>query len=282
MIVESTLKSSIAIELKRHEFIWIRDYLYKQAGIVLNDSKMALVSGRLEKRLRHYALSSYSEYFRLLGQPAFAQETQLAIDLLTTNETYFFREPQHFDFIQQVFLPQQGAKPLRFWSAACSSGEEVYTLAMILAEHAQAASWEILGTDISSRILEKASKGLYPLAAAEKVPLTLLKKYCLKGSDEYAGYFLLDTAVRKHVRFMHLNLIDKLPDLGQFDVIFLRNVMIYFDLKTKQEVVQRLAHHLRPGGYLIISHSESLSGVKTSLKMAAPSIYQLPSSQPAS
>lgn len=259
------------------EFAWIKDYLYKQAGIVLNDSKQALVSGRLDKRLRHYGLNRYRDYFNLFNTPGFELETAMALDLLTTNETYFFRENQHFEFIKNEILPQHPlGQRLRFWSAASSSGEEAYTLAMILAEYARTKQWEIIGTDISSRVLEKARRGLYPLSAAEKIPLPLLKKYCAKGSAEFEGFFLIDQALRKQVSFQHANLIEELPKLGLFEVIFLRNVMIYFDLPTKQRLVQRIQSMLRPGGYFFISHSESLSGMETDLKVVSPSIYRKP------
>lgn len=263
--------------LQKHEFNWIKDYLYKNSGIVLNDSKQALVSGRLDKRLRYYGFSSYSEYFRLFGQPGFEKETLMAIDLLTTNETYFFREHKHFDFIKShILLAHSSGQPFRVWSAASSSGEEAYTLAMVLAEYAKTNQWEIMGTDISTRILEKARQGLYPLQASQKIPLSLLKKYCLKGSDEYAGFFLIDPVLRKRVKFIYANLIDTLPDLGSFDVIFLRNVMIYFDMPTKQRLIERIQHYLKPGGYFFISHSESLNGITCDLKMVSPSIYRKP------
>lgn len=263
--------------LQKHEFNWIKDYLYKHAGIVLNDSKQALVSGRLDKRLRHHGFSSYSEYFRLLGKPGFELETSMAIDLLTTNETYFFREEKHFEFLKSHFLSEHPpGRPVRIWSAASSSGEEAYTLAMLLAEYAKTGQWEIIGTDISTRVLEKARRGLYPLSASEKIPGPLLKKYCLKGSGEYDGFFLIDSALRSRVKFMHANLIEKLPELGSFDVIFLRNVMIYFDMATKQRLVERIQNYIRPGGYFIISHSESLNGMKTDFQMISPSIYRKP------
>jgi chemotaxis protein methyltransferase CheR len=267
--------SSHSTVLKDHEFIWIRDYLYKHTGIVLSDRKRALVTGRLDKRLRHYGFSSYSEYFRKIDTEGLQQEALMAIDLLTTNETYFFREPKHFDFLQNHFFPgHRAGQPLRFWSAASSSGEEAYTLAMLAAEFAKAEQWEIIGTDISTRVLEKAHRGLYPLHAAEKIPQPLLKKYCLKGRDEYEGFFLIDQALRNRVKFMRANLNDTLPNLGLFDVIFLRNVMIYFDIPTKQRLVERIQQHLRPGGYIILSHSESLNGMKSHLQMVSPSIYR--------
>jgi len=273
--LKSNTQSYKSAVLQQHEFNWIKDYLYKHAGIVLNDSKQALVSGRLDKRIRHYGLSSYGDYFRLFNKPGFERETLMAIDLLTTNETYFFRESGHFDFLKDHFFPQHPAnRPLRFWSAASSSGEEAYTLAMLAAEFAKTAQWEIIGTDISTRVLEKARRGLYPMNAVEKIPAPLLKKYCLKGSDEYHGFFMVASALRSRVKFMYANLIDKLPELGSFDVIFLRNVMIYFDIETKQRLIENIQQYLRPDGYFIISHSESLNGMESDLKMVSPSIYR--------
>ena len=273
--LKNTLRLPGSPVLQKHEFAWIKEYLHKQAGIALTDSKYALVRGRLDKRLRHHGFSSYSEYFSLLGKPGFEQETVMAIDLLTTNETYFFRESKHFDFLISHFFPEHPAgRPMRFWSAASSSGEEAYTLAMLAAEYAKTGQWEIIGTDISTRVLEKARRGMYPMDASEKIPTPLLKKYCLKGSGDYDGFFLIDSALRGRVKFLHTNLIEQFPDVGGFDVIFLRNVMIYFDMPTKQRLVERIRHHLLPSGYLIISHSETLNGMNSGLKMIAPSIYR--------
>ena len=264
-----------SLVLQKHEFLWIKDYLYKETGIALNDNKQALISGRLEKRLRHYGFSSYSEYFHLLGKPQFEHETLMAIDLLTTNETYFFREPQQFDFLTTHFLrTHPPSQPLRFWSAASSSGEEAYTLALTVSQFSKFSQWEIIGTDISTRMLEKARQGLYTMSAADKIPSPLLKQYCLKGRDEYEGFFLINSTLRRRVKFMYANLNDELPKLGLFNVIFLRNVMIYFDMPTKQRLIDRIQHHLRPGGYFIISHSESLNGINSKLQMVSPSIYQ--------
>lgn len=270
-----TIHSPGSPVLERHEFLWIKDYLYKHAGIVLNDSKHALVCGRLDKRLRHHGFSTYSEYFHLFDKPGFELETSMAIDLLTTNETYFFREDKHFDFLKNQFFPKHPTgRPIRFWSAASSSGEEAYTLAMLAAEYSKSGQWEVIGSDISTRVLEKARKALYPLNAAEKIPGPFLKKYCLKGHGEYEGFLMINPTLRSRVKFFHVNLIEKLPELGSFDVIFLRNVMIYFDLPTKQRLIDRIQGYLRPGGYFIISHSESLNGMKTDLQMISPSIYR--------
>lgn len=273
--VENMLSSRVTPVLENHEFMWIKDYLYKHAGIVLTDNKHALVSGRLDNRVRSLGLSSYSEYFRLLGKPGCELETLMAIDLLTTNETYFFREPKHFDFLKNQIFPQHPAgQHLRIWSAASSSGEEAYTLAMIVAEYAKTSQWEIVGTDISTRILEKARNGLYPMSASEKIPMQLLKKYCLKGKNERDGFFIIDSVLRSRVKFIYANLIEQLPDIGSFDIIFLRNVMIYFDSRTKQRLLERIQCYLRAGGYFIISHSENLNGMQSDLNMISPSIYR--------
>lgn len=263
------------VALKKNEFEWISRFLYERTGIALNDGKQALVMGRLDKRLRKRNLLSYSEYFALLGRPGYEDETTVAIDLLTTNETYFFREPKHFDFLRNVAFPQyQRQKQVRIWSAASSSGEEAYTIAMTLAEYFQGNDWEVIGTDISTRMLEKAQRGLYPMLAADKIPKSLLKKYCLKGRDEFEDFFLLDSSIRQRVHFSIANLIEPLPDLGMFEVIFLRNVMIYFDKDTKKRLVEKITTKLRTGGYFIVSHSESLNGLDSPLKLIAPSIYQ--------
>jgi chemotaxis protein methyltransferase CheR len=202
---------------------------------------------------------------------------QLALDLLTTNETYFFREPKHFEILSQQILPQSNpTRPFRIWSAASSSGEEAYTLAMVLAENLAANQWQLFGSDISNQVLEQARNGHYPISRAENIPKHLLQKYCLKGIGNQLGTFLIDRQLRDKIQFRQINLIEPFPDLGLFDVIFLRNVMIYFDHETKQKVVAKMLPLLRSGGYFIVSLSESLGGVTDGLKLITPSIYQKP------
>jgi chemotaxis protein methyltransferase CheR len=261
--------------LRPEEFDWICRFLREQTGISLRDGKQAMVMGRLEKRLRHHGIRQYGAYFARLGKPGQEQETRLAIDLLTTNETYFFRESKHFDFLRDRILPgHPRSRILRVWSAASSSGEEAYTTAMVLAEHLPDSGWEVIGTDISSRVLEKARSGLYPIAAAEKIPQALLRKHCLKGRDEYEGYLRIGPALRSRVVFMEANLLEPFRGLGVFDVVFLRNVMIYFDTETKRDLVRRVHGMVRPGGYLFTSHSESLSGLDAPFETVSPSIYR--------
>lgn len=261
-------------EISSEEFAWLSRFLHALTGIELKPGKEAMVMGRLDRRLRHHGITSYSEYFRRLGDGD-PMETRLVVDLLTTNETSFFREPAHFELLDQWLRTLDPRQRLRIWSAASSSGEEVWTLAMTVAERLGTdTDWEILGTDISTRVLETASRALYPVEAAERIPQNLLRKYCLKGRDEYEGYLAISPDLRAHAKFKHANLIN-LPDtLGPFDVVFLRNVMIYFNAETKARLVGRVEQTLRPGGWLFVSHSESLNGLGSGLRMIQPSVYR--------
>lgn len=256
------------------EFIWIRAFLFERTGIELKDGKESMVMGRLDRRLRHHGLQSYTEYFERLGDRD-PVETQRAIDLLTTNETYFFREASHFEFLTQTVsaIPRRSA-PIQVWSAASSTGQEAYTIAMTLAEALPPEQdWNVLGTDISSRVVETARRALYPIEAAEHIPRHLLQKYCLKGRGEFEGFMAIDRALTARVTFHEANLINLSRSPGVFDVIFLRNVMIYFGMETKRALVQRMVETLRPGGYLILSHSETLNGIPAPLRTVKPSIY---------
>jgi len=266
------------VALSEQEFIQFQSMIYKVAGISLSKEKKALVGGRLAKRVNHYGLASYGEYFQLLQNPKAPQELQVAVDLLTTNETYFFREPKHFDLLRDSILPplKNLARPIRIWSGASSSGEEIYTIAMIMAEVLGERAWEVIGSDISTRVLDQARAGLYPIERTKDIPRAYLGKYCLKGVGRQDGLFMIDKPLRERVQFQQINLNAALPALGDFDVIFLRNVMIYFDAKTKQQVIARMLPMLRSGGYFLVSHSESLNGITTALKAVSPSIYRKP------
>ena len=259
------------------EFSQFRKFLFEAAGISLSSAKKALVSGRLAKRLKHHRLPSYGEYYRLLSSGQHEDELQTAIDLLTTNETYFFREPKHFDFMR-ARLSEMGrtSGPVRVWSAASSSGEEGYTIAMVLAQILVTKPWEVIGTDISSRIVARARTGHYPMERASHIPKDLLNRYCLKGSGKQAGTFLVVRELRERVRFLEANLNAPLPDLGMFDFVFLRNVMIYFEMDTKREVVRRMLPTIKPGGYLFVGHSETLNDVTDAVKLVKPAMYRKP------
>jgi len=266
--------STVAISDK--EFDCFRRLIYQTAGIHLAPVKKTLVVGRLNKRLRHYGIGSFEEYFRVVTSGNEREELQTVVDLLTTNETYFFREPKHFDFLRDRILPQHPAgRSFRAWSAAASSGEEAYSLGMVCESHLPAsAKWEILGTDVSRRMLERARRGLYPDEAAAHIPREFLRRFCLKGVRSQSGYLLVDKAIRSGIRFESLNLNGSWPDVGQFDVIFLRNVMIYFDRDTKRALVERMYQRLRPGGHLFVGHSETLNGVSDRFKLVQPAVYR--------
>ncbi|WP_349342691.1 protein-glutamate O-methyltransferase CheR [Marinobacter sp. MMG032] len=255
------------------EFREFQQMIFSVAGIHMPASKRTMVAGRLSKRLKELALAGYGDYWNFLRSNQ--AEKQMAVDLLTTNETYFFREPRHFEFLRDRVLPQCSRRQrFRLWSAACSSGEEAYTAAMVLSDVLGASGWEILASDISTRVLEKARSGRYPMARTDRIPPESLKRYCLKGIGEAAGTLMVDSPLRSKVDFRQINLNTRLPDVGLFDVIFLRNVMIYFNAETKRQIVARLQSCLKPGGYLIIGHSETLHGFQSGLEAVLPSIYR--------
>ena len=258
------------------EFNRFQRFIYDAAGISMASSKKALVSGRLSKRLQARQLKSFTEYFNLLSSGQAAEEVQTAIDLLTTNETYFFREPKHFELLKRLAQAHKPSQPFRVWSAASSTGEEAYSMAMVLADTLDNGPWEILGSDISTRVLQRARAGHFPMERARNIPQPYLKRFCLKGMDNQDGTMLVERALRQRVRFIQANLNEALPQLGMFDVIFLRNVMIYFNGDTKRQVVARVISMLKPGGYFCIGHSESLNEICDALVPVAPSIYRKP------
>ena len=257
------------------EFGLLRDWVYARAGISMSDAKKQLVMGRLQKRVLHHRLGSYAEYHRMISSGQAREESQMALDLLTTNETYFFREPKHFDFLRTRVIPQRRAgSTFRVWSAACSSGEEPWSIAMSLGEQLHDGTWEILASDLSTRVLAQAEAGHYAMERAEHIPRAMLTKYCLRGVGAQDGTFRIGPELRRRLSFQQVNLNEKLPQVGQFDLIFLRNVLIYFNAETKAQVVARLCQHLRPGGYFFCGHSESLHGMDLPLAPIQPAIYQ--------
>jgi chemotaxis protein methyltransferase CheR len=268
--------------LSERDFVNFQRFIHAEAGITLSPGKKALVSGRLAKRLQQCQISSYAQYYALLAGGTAPAEVQLAIDLLTTNETYFFRESRHFDLLREQALAahqqrgpsHQKSQPFRVWSAASSSGEEAYSIAMVLADCLGESPWEVFGSDISLRVLKKAGAGHYAMDRARHVPPAYLKRFCLKGIDHQQGTLLIERSLRSRVQFMQVNLNEVLPRVGMFDVIFLRNVMIYFNGDTKRSVVNRVLAQLKPGGHFCIGHSETLNDISDAVQQVAPSIYQ--------
>ncbi|GMR19456.1 MAG: protein-glutamate O-methyltransferase [Gammaproteobacteria bacterium] len=273
---DSTEMAGLVFSISNDEFFRIRDYLQEQVGIQLTLAKKQMVASRLGKRLRHYRLSSYGDYFQQTINGTLANERQAMLDLLTTNETYLFREPAHFEFLREGILARwKLGRQFRAWSAACSSGEEPYSLAMVVADSLGETPWEIMGSDVSTRVLAAARKGHYSRERTQYIPKAYLQQYCLKGVRSQSGTLLIDKRLRQRMQFRHINLNTPLSeDLGQFDVIFLRNVLIYFDAPTRQEIVKRLLSRLRPGGHFFVSHTETITGISNQLEPAAPSVYR--------
>ncbi|MCU6499112.1 protein-glutamate O-methyltransferase CheR [Rugamonas sp. A1-17] len=265
------------IDITDQEFGQFQRFIFAAAGISMSDGKKALVSGRLAKRLQQHGLGSYGAYFRLLTSGTAPQEVQTAVDLLTTNETYFFRETVHFDALRaHARATGEPGRPYRVWSAACSSGEEAYSMAMVLDDSLGQRPWEIVATDISTQVLRRAQAGHYPDERARHTPPEYLRRYCLKGHGEQQGTLLVAAALRERVRFAQVNLNQALPSLGTFDAIFLRNVMIYFSPDTKRQVVARVLSLLRPGGLFCIGRSESLNDISDAVQAVAPSVFRKP------
>ncbi len=259
--------------------------IYSETGIWLGSSKTALLCGRLFRRLRTLEITSLQNYYELVSQPEQHQERARMIDAITTNETRFFREPRQFEFLVQKVFPrwhvdaERGLRPKRvnIWSAGCSSGEEPYTVAMLLAKHLPAdQGWDaqILATDISNRVLEKARKGVYPIARATELPKDLLHAFMLRGIAERQGEMKVKVEIQQMVEVRRLNLDQESDRVeGPFDAIFCRNVLIYFDAASKQRVVTSLVGHLVANGILFVGHAENLNAVSPELRSIEPTIY---------
>ena len=281
-VIEAAAGSAVegpAPEIGDADFARVQRFIFAAAGITLGPSKKALVTGRLGRRLAEHGLTAWRPYLELLESGAQPDEVQIAIDLLTTNETYFFREARHLEALRGIAAAAAAAAPaatFRVWSAACSSGEEVYSIAMVLDECRGSAPWQVLGTDISRRVLHDAVRGIYTMERARHLSHDQLARHCLKGTDEHEGRLLVRRELRRNVSFGQLNLNEPLPDLGRFDVIFLRNVMIYFSEDTKRQVVARVLSVLQPGGHLCVGHSESLNGLTDAVAAVAPAMYRKP------
>lgn len=263
-----------SFELTDHEFGLFQRFFFDQAGISLSAQKKILLVGRFNRRLNELGLTSFKAYYDIVSAPGNADERQHSIDLITTNETYFFREEQHFRWLRENVVAEQKGERLRVWSAACSTGEEPYSIAMTLHDRLGPQGWDITATDISTRVLAHAQRALFPMERVRGMPPAFLKRYCLRGQGEYEGHLLIEKELRDRITFRQLNLMSLPPDLRGFDVAFLRNVIIYFDTPTKLKVVKAVANTLRKGGWLFLGHSESLFGMELPLQLVAPSVYR--------
>ncbi len=259
---------------------YIIDLIYERCRIRLHNGKEALIKARLGKRMRHHGFADLAEYCEFLRTRADEDEFTWVVDALTTNFTNFLREEDHFKFMVETALPSivaRGQKSFNVWSAASSSGEEPYTIAMYLAEHfplTQRWDWRITGSDISTKVLAKARLGVYAEERISKIPNDWLRKYFQRGTGEWEGQYRIQRSMAERVTFKQINLIESYNHAQPFEVIFCRNVMIYFDRSTQEQLVQQLCRFLVPGGYLLTGHSESLNGLNLPLRCLKPSIYQ--------
>ena len=258
--------------------------IHKESGIWLGPSKAALLCGRLSRRLRALEVRTLEQYYELVAHPSQHYERVLMIDAITTNETHFFREPGHFEFLAERVFPlwrRRASERIRtrkvhIWSAGCSSGEEPYSLAMWLAIHLTAEQgWEvqILATDISTRVLIAAREAIYDLYKSADIPGPLLRQFMLKGRGEQEGRMKVSRRMREMVQFERLNLSQGPPPAGSFDLIFCRNVLIYFGAKSKQKVLGKFNRCLSDDGFFFTGHAENLNGITFGLRTFAPTIY---------
>lgn len=273
-------------EPTQHDFDAFRALILRHAGIHLNDSKKALLYGRLAKRVRDLSLSSFAEYYRRASDDP--QELVHLLDRITTNETHFFREPHQFDFLERVYLPELVAtaetegrpRHVRVWSAACSTGEEPYSIAMMLQDRLPADGWSgsILATDLSTRVLDVARRATWPMTRAPEIGDAYLRRFMMRGVGSQAGFFRASPTLREMVHVERLNLDQDAYPRQTFDLVFCRNVLIYFHPARRQRVLSLLADCVTPRGLLLVGHAESVQGLSDRLRCVSPTIYQRRSS----
>lgn len=266
------------------EFELFRGLMHSLTGVRLSPERKILVGARLAPRLRQLGIKCPGDYFHHIVSERNPLELERTVDLLTTHETYFFRESEHFDFLaRQATAAPRGGDAWRVWSAACASGEESFSIAMVLADRCgPARPWEVLGSDISTAMVDQAQAATYRLARIELMPQTYLQRFCLRGTGADEGSFRIKDALRSRMRFGRINLNDPLPDIGRFDAVFLRNVLIYFAPPTQRRVVAEVARRLKPGGCLVVGLTESLAGIAGNLRQMQPGVWRVPPESAAS
>jgi len=267
-------------QITNQEFEIFRKIIYDECGIKLTEVKKALVQARLMKRLRKLNISGYMEYHTYL-MDHYDDELINLINAITTNKTDFFREPKHFDFLNEVVFPQferEGKKKIRIWSAGCSTGEEPYSLAITIAEYYQNKSLpdiKILSTDIDTNVLQQGEDGNYSVDVLSNVDRKIVKKYFLKGTGSNEDFFSANENIKRFVFFRRLNLLDDaFPMKGEFDVIFCRNVVIYFDKQTRQNLFVKFHKYLNCKGCFFAGHSETLTGINDKFRLIGNTIYR--------
>lgn len=283
MYFEKIFSESLTLK----DFQRLSSLVFQLSGINLGEEKRVMVEGRLRKRIHALKMDSYKSYMDyLFSSEGREKELSQFIDAITTNKTDFFREPKHFEFLSGKALSEivnarpkgYGQKKIQVWSAGCSTGEEPYTLGIVLSEFGandKSFSFKILATDICTEVLKTASLGIYEFEKVKDIPESLLKKYFLKGKGDFENYVRVSPIVRESVRFEKNNLLDIPAECNTMhDIIFCRNVLIYFDRATQEKVVHNLISHLNPGGFLFIGHSESLTGIRLPVERVISTVYK--------
>jgi chemotaxis protein methyltransferase CheR len=269
--------------MSEKDFKRFSEFIYEEVGIKLPPTKKVMIEARLQKRLRALGIPTLREYVDFLFSPqGMEEELFQLIDVVTTNTTDFFREPQHFELLNERFLPDwydrnNAHRCMRFWSAGCSFGMEPYTLGIVLSQFAERAAgfnFSILATDISTQALRAAANGVYAEERIDLVPGALKKKYFLRSKDRSKALVRVSPDVRRHVRFERLNFMEEFSFRAPFDVVFCRNVVIYFDKPTQQRLFTKLCRALGKGGLLFIGHSESLASMDLPIKQIVPTVYE--------
>ena len=272
--------------LSEAEFKKIASYIEKNVGIKMPPEKRLMMQSRLTSRLKALHLDSFKQYIDYVfsGKDTDNHEIIMMIDAMTTNLTEFFREPQHFDYMRSVVLPEyaaQGRGKIKIWSAGCSTGQEPYTLSMVMSEFirqnptSSIRDYSVLATDISTKVLDKAASAIYPMDAVKGIPKQTMHQYFLKGKDPHNPSVRLKQEIRDRVNFMRLNFMD--DDYGFRDtlqIIFCRNVLIYFDKTNQERVINQFLRYLEPGGYLFLGHSETIFGMTLPFRTVAPTVFQ--------
>lgn len=276
-------QTAYSAQLNSYEFKRISEFIQSNFGIKLPDQKRIMVQGRLHKRLAAMNMNSFSSYVHyLFSKEGKVKEIPVMVDLISTNKTNFFREAAHFSTLSEIVLPEyvklNKFSTLKVWSAGCSSGEEVYTLAMVLNnffEQYKNYNYKILGTDISRRMLEKASKAIYDLKDVDNMPIYLKKKYLLKNKNKEIKKVRVTPELRKKTKFAYLNFMaDEYQLDDKFDVAFCRNVIIYFERHIQREVLLKILDHIKPNGYLFLGHSESINDMGLPVKKISPTVFK--------
>ncbi|HYK02567.1 MAG TPA: CheR family methyltransferase [Thermoanaerobaculia bacterium] len=273
------MHASELVPMSEREFRGFRDLVYRESGIHIGEHKRELLTARLSRRIRTLGMLRFGEYLSLVERES--QERVEMLDRLVTNETRFFREPVQFEFLETQVIPrwraeaaeQRRPRRVRVWSAGCSTGQEPYSIAMTLLAQLEGWDLEVVATDLSGRALRQAIAGVWPIAKAAEIPEQYLKAFMLRGVRTQSGTMSATDALRAVIRFQRLNLHDELPELGSFDLIFCRNVLIYFDVASRTKAVTRILTRLGPAGYLFLGHSESLLSSGLRLRPMAPSVY---------